>query len=276
PAVYAAASTAERQRVHAVLATMSAPDRRAWHLAESTDGANDDVAAQLEAASQRTQSRGGHSEQALFLSRAAELTTDPAKRAERRVGAAAAHLTSGDWAAAQTQLDLATPDLTGSARARATRIRASVEMLHVRVAAVPAMLLDAVAELGDSDPATSRELLYEATHAALVGGDCLIGATLEHVAKVDADAWHDPAPPPWSPGPLMEGLAREIAYGYAQGAPVIRDALRRLRDAAELRELNSPFSVIVSIAADELWDVEARREILGQLASVDRSRGALY
>ncbi|MGH3417711.1 MAG: helix-turn-helix transcriptional regulator, partial [Actinocrinis sp.] len=275
-AVYSAASAAERRRIHAVLATTSAPDRRAWHLAESTDGADDDVAAQLEAASERAQSRGGYSEQALFLSRAAELTTDPARRAERHLGAAAANLTSGDWAAAQTLLDLATPDLLGSARARATRIRASVEMLHIRVASVPAMLLDAVAELGATDPTMSWELLYEATHAALAGGNRLIGTTLEHVAKVTADAWRDPAPPPWSADLLMEGLAREVAYGYPQGVPVIREALRRLRDSAELRELNSPLSVIVAIAADELWDIEAKREIVGRLAAVDRSRGALY
>lgn len=275
-AVYCAASDAQRRRIHAVLATTSAPDRRAWHLAESTQGADDDVAAHLEAAAERAQSRGGFSEQALFLSRAAELTTDPARRAERHLGAAAAHLTSGDWTATQTLLDLATPDLVGSAHARLTRVRASVELLHTRVASVPAMLLDAVAELGASDPAMSWELLYEATHAALVGGNLLVGATLEQVAKVTADAWHDPAPPPWSPGPLMEGLAREVAYGYPQGVPFIRDALRRLRDSTELRELNSPFSVIVSIAADDLWDVEARRELLGRLETADRSRGALY
>src|SRR5207253_1673302 len=81
-AVYSAASAAERRRIHAVLATTCAPDRRAWNLAEAADGADEDVAAQLEAASERAQSRGGHSEQALFLTRAAELTTDPARRAE--------------------------------------------------------------------------------------------------------------------------------------------------------------------------------------------------
>ena len=274
-AVYSAAD-GERRRIHAVLAATSAPDRRAWHLAEAAERTDDDVAAELEAASDRAQSRGGYSEQALFLSRAAELTTDPAMRAERYLGAAAAHLMSGDWAAGQTVLDLAAPHLAGSARARARRIRASVEMFHIRAGDVPAMLLDAAAELGTADPAMTWELLYEATHAAIVGGDRLAGTTLEHVAKLTADAWHDPAPPLWSPDPLMQGLAREIAYGYDQGAPAIGEALRRLRGADELRELNSPFSVIVSFAADELWDIEAKREIAGRLAAVDRSRGALY
>lgn len=275
-AVYSAASDTERRRIHAVLAATSAPDRRAWHLAEATDGTDDEVAAQLEAASERARSRGGYSEQALFLSRAAELTTDPARRAERFLNAAAAHLTSGDSVATQTLLDLAAPGLTGPARARATRIRATLELLHLRVASVPALLLDAVAELGATDPATSWELLYEATQATLVGGDRLIGTTRKQVAEAASHAWRDPAPPPWSPDPLMAGLARLMAFGYPQGAPAIRDALRRLRDSPELMEQNSPFSVIVSAAADELWDIEAKREIVGRLATVDRSSGALF
>ncbi len=275
-AVYSAASSAERRRVHAVLASTSAPDRRAWHRAEATDGTDDEVAAHLEAASERPRSRGGYSEQAVFLSRAAELTTDPARRAERFLNAAAASLTSGDATATQALLDLATPDLTGSARARATRIRASVEMLHIRVATVPALLLDAVAELGDAEPAMSWELLHEATHAALVGGSLLVGTTLKQVAEATVGARRDPAPPSWSPDPLMLGLARLIAVGHPVGVPAIRDALRRLCDSAELRELNSPFSVMVTMAADELWDIEAKREIVGRLAAVDRSAGALY
>ncbi|MEV5576065.1 AAA family ATPase [Spirillospora sp. NPDC052269] len=276
-AVHAAADAEALRRIHAVLATASAPDRRAWHLAEATEGADDAVATELETASERAQARGGFSQQALFLSRAAELTTDPARRARRFLDAAEAHLTSGDAGAVRMLLALAAPDLAGSPeKARAQRLRASVDMLFLRTGEVSAMLLDAVDGLGPSDPATTWELLYEAMHAALVSGGLTSGTTLAQVAKTAADAWHDPAPPSWSPGPLMAGLAHEVAFGYAQGAPLLRDALRRLRASPELRELNSPFSVIVSYAADELWDIEAKREIVQRLAAVDRGRGALY
>ncbi|WP_214317759.1 helix-turn-helix transcriptional regulator [Nonomuraea sediminis] len=275
-AVYAAAGADERRRIHRALADASAPERRAWHLAEASDRPDDDVAAQLEAVSERARSRGGYSEQAQFLSRAAELTTDPAKRAERYLDAAEAHLASGDPTAVQTLLDLATPDLNGpEARVRATRLRASVEMFHTRPGAVPAMLLEAVAELGSANPAMAWDLLSDATHAAIIGGQMIIGTTPREVARAAADAWHDPAPPPPSPAPLMAGLARHIAYGYAEGAPALHAALARLRAADELHE-HGTFSVMISLAADELWDIEAKRELIGRLVAAGRSHGALY
>ena len=275
-AVHSAASAEERRSVQAALAATSAPERRAWHLAEATDGPDDSVAAELEAASERAQARGGYSEQALILTRAAEMTTHPGKRAERYLDAAAAHLTSGNPAAVQALLELATPDLTGPvARVHATRLRAWVEMFHARPREVPAMLLDAVADLGTTDAMASWDLLGEATYAAIIGGRMITGTTPREVAKAAADAWRETALPAWSPDPLMAALARSIAYGYAAGAPALAAALARLRTADELQEQNA-FSVMVSVAADELWDIEAKREILGKLVTADRRRGALH
>ncbi|MFD8721219.1 AAA family ATPase [Streptomyces sp. NPDC059629] len=275
-AVHSAASAEERRGVQAALAATSAPERRAWHLAEATDGPDDSVAAELEAASELAQARGGYSEQALVLTRAAELTAHPGKRAERYLDAAAAHLVSGNLPAVQPLLELATPDLTGPvARARATRLRASVEMFHARPREQPAILMDAVADLGTTDSVASWDLLREATYAAIIGGRLITGTTPREVAKATADAWRETALPAWSPDPLMAALARSIAYGYAAGAPALAAALDRLRTAADLQEQNS-ISVMVSVAADELWDIEAKREILGQLVTADRGRGALY
>ncbi|MEU6549580.1 LuxR family transcriptional regulator [Streptomyces sp. NPDC046915] len=275
-AVHSAASAEERRSVQATLAATSAPERRAWHLAEATDGPDDSVAAELEAASELAQARGGYSEQALVLTRAAELTAHPGKRAERYLDAAAAHLTSGNLPAVQPLLELATPDLTGpAARVHATRLRASVEMFHARPRGLPAMLLDAVADLGTSDPMASWDLLREATQAAIIGGRMITGTTPIEVAEAAADAWRETASPAWSPDPLMAALARSIAHGYAAGAPALATALARLRTADELQEQNA-FSVMVSIACDELWDIEAKREILGKLVTADRDRGALH
>ncbi|MET8977360.1 AAA family ATPase [Streptomyces sp. NPDC004539] len=275
-AVHSAASPQERRGVQAALAATSAPERRAWHLAEATDGPDDSVAAQLEAASELAQTRGGHSEQALVLTRAAELTAHPGRRAERYLEAAAAHLASGNLPAVRTLLELATPDLTGpTARAHAIRLRASVEMVCARPREVPAMLLDAVADLGATDPAASWELLREATYAAIVGGRTIAGTTVREVAKATADGWRETASPAWSHDPLMAAMARSIAYGYAAGAPALAAALARLRTAGELRDRNT-FSAMVSLAGDELWDIEAKREILGKLVTANRDRGALY
>jgi hypothetical protein len=49
----------------------------------------------------------------------------------------------------------------------------------------------------------------------------------------------------------MEGLARRVAEGHAQAAPVLRRALARLRAAAELKEIGIPLAVLVSMATDE-------------------------
>jgi DNA-binding CsgD family transcriptional regulator len=279
--VYGDADAAQRRRVHAALAaachSAGNAERSAWHRAEATEGTDDQVAAELEAAAELARTRGGYSEQALFLSRAAELTTAPDRRAERLLAAADAHVISGDPAAAEILLDIAAADLNGPVpRARALRIRAVIEMFHVRVANVPAMLLDAVVELGAQDPGMTWDLLFEAMHAALMAHERVSGTTLAEVAKVTAAAWHDPDAPGWSADLIMEGLARRVAEGHAAGAPVLRRALARLRASAELKEAGIPVSVLVSLATDELWDIVALRELTDRLAAVDRGQGALY
>lgn len=275
-AVHSAASAQERRAVQAALAATSAPERRAWHLAEATEGPDDEVAAELEAASALARARGGYSEQALVLTRAAEMTAHPGRRAERYLAAAAAHLTSGNLPAVEPLLELAAPVPAGSAaQVRAVRLRASVEMFCSRPAEVPAMLMDAAAGLGGTDPAASWDLLREAVQAAIIGGRRITGTTPREVARAAAEAWQDRALPAWSPDPLMAALARSMAYGYAEGAPALAAALARLRGADELHGQDA-FSVMISIAGDELWDIEAKREILGRLVRSDRDRGALY
>ncbi|MER6537985.1 AAA family ATPase [Streptomyces sp900105755] len=275
-AVHAAAPTEEHRRVQAALAATSAPERRPWHRAEAADGPDDSVAAELEAASELAQARGGYSEQALVLTRAAEMTVHPGKRAERYLNAATAHLASGNLAQVRALIELATPDLAGpEARVHAIRLRASVEMIRSRPREVPAMLLDAMADLRTTDPMACWALLREAVQAAIIGGRMITGTTPHEVAKTAADAWRDSDFPLSSPYPLTAALARCIAYGYAEGAPSLAAALARLRAAEELREPDA-FSVMISIAGDELWDIDAKRELLEKLVAAGRGRGALY
>src|SRR5258708_1204485 len=114
-AVYADADPGQRRQVHSALAaacdSVGDAERSAWHRAEAATGTDAQVAAQLDAPADLAPAPAGHSEQALFLSRAAELTTAPERRAERLLAAAGAHLISGDPAAAETLLDIAAAPL---------------------------------------------------------------------------------------------------------------------------------------------------------------------
>jgi DNA-binding CsgD family transcriptional regulator len=96
------------------------------------------------------------------------------------------------------------------------------------------------------------------------------------VAKATATAWHDPDAPDWSADLIIKGLARRVAEGHAEALPVLRTALARLRAAAELKEIGIPFSDLVALATDELWDIDSRRELTDRLAAVHRNQGALY
>ncbi|WP_234544917.1 ATP-binding protein [Streptomyces shenzhenensis] len=279
--VYAGAEPGERRRVHAALAAVCDAvrdaDRRAWHRAEAAEGTDDGVADDLEAASERARLRGGYSQQALFLSRAADFTGAPEKRAERLLDAAQAHLMSGDAPAAGTALDLAAAGIRGPAmRTRELRMRATVLMFQVVVADVPAMLMDAVTGLGTQDPRLTWELLREALHAALVAHDTVRGTSLTEVAAAAVVARHDQDPAVRGRDLLMEGLARRVAMGYEHSAPVLRTAMDLLAGGGGIGNANSPFAVMVAMACDDLWDVEARRRVADRLAAADRAGGALY
>lgn len=99
-AVYAAAGPSERRAIHRALADSTDPeldpDRRAWHRAQAATAPDETVAAELVRSAVRAEARGGVAAVAAFLERAATLTPEPARRAQRLVAAGAAKRDAGD------------------------------------------------------------------------------------------------------------------------------------------------------------------------------------
>ncbi|MFD7842154.1 AAA family ATPase [Nocardia sp. NPDC059764] len=93
-AMIAAATAEERQGVHQALAETlgEQPDRQVWHRAAGTSGADENVAAALEGAAERSRHRGGA---IAALERAAALSATPVRRADRLLRAAELAVDSG-------------------------------------------------------------------------------------------------------------------------------------------------------------------------------------
>ena len=180
-AAYYSAAAPARRRAHEALAAVSDPqtdpDRRAWHLAAAAPGPDEEVAAQLEASAGRARARGGWASSAAFLERAAELTPDAGRRAQRLLEAAGARLDAGEARAARTLLDRAEPQLAdplGTAKAR--RLEGlTLYALEDRPAASSA-LLEAAGMIAPHDPRLARDTLLEALLAAQFSGQFGVAA----------------------------------------------------------------------------------------------------
>ncbi|MEN3284087.1 MAG: hypothetical protein V7607_5227, partial [Solirubrobacteraceae bacterium] len=233
-AVYRAASAEQRRRAHRALAEATDaetdPDRRAWHLAEATAGPDESVACELEQAAGRAQARGGLAAAAAFLQRAAELTPEPRRSAQRALAAAQSSYQAGALDDALALLATAeTGDVRDFTPARVQLLRAQIAFAARRGSDAPPLLLKAARELEAVDPPLARATYLDALAAALFAGRLARGASALEVAEVVRRV--PPAPEPPEAGDLLlRGLALLISDGPSVGAPVLKRALRALRD----------------------------------------------
>ena len=208
-AVYRAAAPDERRRVRAALAEATDPrvdpDRRAWHLAEATAGPDESVAGELERAAVRAQARGGLAAAAAFLERAAALTPDPARRAQRALAAAQTKYEAGALDDALALLATAeTGGVDDLQRARVHLLRAQIAFAVQRGGDAPGLLLEAARELEAVDPERARTAYLEALDAARFAGPLARGADFVEVSKA-ALAGAAPHRPPWPTDLLLRG-----------------------------------------------------------------------
>ncbi|MBC6460704.1 helix-turn-helix transcriptional regulator [Actinomadura sp. HBU206391] len=162
PVAYHRATTTERRAAHRALAEATGDDQmelRAWQLAAATRGRCEEVAAQLEAAAERTVSRRAFAAYA----RAAELTPDRKSRAHRLVAAAQAASDAGLLDAA-AELAAQAVSLTGDplARVQLAQVNAEVECERGSPEVACRTLIDGACLIRERDPAKAVFMLVGA------------------------------------------------------------------------------------------------------------------
>ncbi|MGH1565187.1 ATP-binding protein [Mumia sp. DW29H23] len=235
-AVYGSGSDEDRRRVHRALAEATDreadPDRRAWHLAAAASGLDETVAADLERSAERARSRGGIAAGAAFHERAAALTPDPSERARRTLVAAEDKFRAGLPQDALRLLTIAeSGPLDDHERARGDLVRAHVSYATARGRDSPALFLRAARRLAPYDQGAARDTYLEAFLAALSAGRMAHDGGIVEVAEdvLSAERAGALARPARPADHLLHGLAVLVTGGYAQGAPLLRDALDALR-----------------------------------------------
>jgi DNA-binding CsgD family transcriptional regulator len=279
-AIYQAASAGELRRVHCVLAEVTDPeadpDRRAWHAAQAAAGPDEDVAADLEGSAGRAQARGGSVAAAAFWQRAAELTPDPARRAERALEAAEAKHQAGMRAAAEGLLALAEAGpLTQLQRGRVDLLRARTVFTSCRVADASMLLLKAAAQLQPLDARLARETYLEALLAAMHAGPLACGGSVREVTEA-ARLAQPPSASPSAGDLLLAALAARFTDGYAAAISLVRRALETFPegDVSPGEALRWHWLACRAVA-DLLWDFEAWDALAARFVRQAREAGAL-
>ncbi|HEX3814293.1 MAG TPA: AAA family ATPase [Mycobacteriales bacterium] len=276
-AAYRTAAPHDRQEAHRALAEATDadadPDRRAWHRAQATVGLDETVATELERSAVRAQRRGGAAAAAAFLQRAAVLTPDPARRAERALAGARAKIEVADPDAASELLGMADLcPLDDYQRARARRLRAQVAFSRSRGSDALPLLLDAAKGLAAFNTDLTRDTYLEAFAAAIYAGEF---GHQDEVKRVAAAALSGPVKPGDAIAALVRGLATVFIDGYPAAVPPLRKALDVFRHADENADDINRWQWLACRIAFDLWDKELSAELSGRGLRLARETGAL-
>jgi DNA-binding CsgD family transcriptional regulator len=283
-AAYQAASVQDRQDVHAALAEATDPkvdpDRRAWHRAQAAPGPDEDVAGELEDSADRAQARGGLAAAAAFLERAATLTPEPGRRAQRLLAAASAQRDAGALDASLGLLvAVEAGQLDPLQTAELERLRGQIAYDQRRVSDGARLLLSAARRLEPLDPGLARETHLEAIGAAMWTADLNRPGGLREAAEAARAA--PPAPEPArAVDVLLDAFAIRFTKGYTAAAPALTRALERVlaldvgtAEAGGWLWLAGPGAggmVALEVWNDGSWHALARRQ-----PQVARDTGAL-
>lgn len=274
-AAFHAGSYQSRLAAHRALAEVLAdqPDRRAWHLAASAIGLDEEAALALEQAARRAQERHGYAGTAAALERSADLTRDPVVRSRRLAAAADAAADAGLTPRAKALIDAA--DRTTSE----PQTRARLQALRARTA------------FDEGAPEMAHELLLAAADGITGAGGTAEARVEAGLMLIDAarNAWQlsDPVRlreaadrltslrprPEDGLDPAVAAVAGAAVYlerGPAYALPTMRTLVadaRRNRSGAPALRINAAF------VAGLVGDFDAGREISAAVAAECRARG---
>ena len=258
-AVYRAATTMDRRKVHHALAEVTDPaedaDGHAWHRARAAAGPDETVASELERSADRAMNGGGLAAAAGLLEAAALLTPDPARRAQRALDAAHGKARAGATEDALALLAVAQAgplDDTETARVELLHAHLSLDSRHGE-RALP-QLLSAARRLEWIHPELARETYLDALSAAMLAARPTSGEILE--LRQVAEALREVQLPtePSKSDLLLRGLAVLYTDGYPAAAPSLHDTVRAFASDALTMDEAVRFAWLVAWAAADLWD----------------------
>jgi len=284
-AAYRPASAQDLQEVHRALAEATDPaadpDRRAWHRAQATAVPDEDVAVELEHSADRAQARGGLAAAAAFLERAAILTPEPVRRAQRLLAAARAKRDAGALDAALGLLVAVEADPLGQLQtAEVEHMRGQIALDQRRGNDAARLLLSAARRLEPLNAALVREAYLEALwEAAMWAGDLDIPGGARAAAEAALGAPPGPDPPRVA-DVLLDAFARRLTEGHTAAAPALARALELVLaldfgTGETGRWLWLAGGRISQIIALELWDAESWHALATRQAQFARGAGAL-
>jgi len=278
-AAYRASGVKERREVHRALAEATDPDidpdRRAWHQAQAAAAPDEGVAAELERSAARVQGRGGFAAAGVFLERAAALTPDPSKRAERALAAAQTNFQAGALDDARDLLSVAeTGILTDLELARADLLRAQITFVATHGSDAPPLLLEAARRLSSLDPPLARETYLDACSAALFAGRLARpGGTALDIAQAARTAPASGREPRGS-DLLLDALTTLLTGSYEAAAPMLRRASAAFgTDSSATEQMR--WIWLATIASVQLWDDATWEALSERHIRIARKTGAL-
>ena len=278
-AAYTAGSPEDRRTAHLKLAAATDvqedPERRVWHLAAGATGPDEDVAAALEQAAAKTQSRAGLAAAAAFLQRSVALTAEPGRRADRALAAALANLHAGAFDTALGLLAQAEADSVDDLqRARVERLRGQIEWASVAGREAPVLLLQAARRLESLDTGLARETYLHAWVASSLAGPLAgPGGVLLEVSRAARAA-----PPAGAPRPcdlLLDGLARMVTEGHAAAEATLRRAVNAFLGDQVSGEDWLQWGILAQMATMAVWDVDSWIRLSSRHVELARASGAL-